>query len=151
MPQDALQSLLQTAPIMVAKAVDNLNLCQFFMGILGRTVWEAHQRGHDIFKVSIAEPMIAGHQLRAKMTFDSGATPDLNFFERVDGMKEFVGKKSEYMAKVLEKNPTYSKFLQKAVEKLEVYAARRGFQFSDIEIRHGFISTDDYIVLEMVQ
>ena len=51
MSESALEPMQAAIPFALAKAVDNVGLCQFFMAILGKTVWEAHRRGHDIFKV----------------------------------------------------------------------------------------------------
>lgn len=154
MAKDALEVAAGRASFALARALDNLSLCQNFMGLLGRTVYMAAQQGKDIFKVRVEKPYFVetqaeGAQIRAKITFtvDGVVAGTLNFMDRCDGMGDFVAKKSEQMAKVLARNPSYLEFLQEAVKIMETHALREGKPFSEVEVVRAFISDDNTLVM----
>lgn len=157
MAKDALEVAAQSGSFTLAKALDNLSLTQNFMGLLGRTIYAAHEIGKDIFKVKIHKPYFVeteseGNQIRAKISFDyDGAQAGtLNFMDRCDGMEDFIGKKSAQMAKVLSKNPTYMEFLQETVKLMENYALHEGKPFSEVEIIRAIITNDGTLVMVLL-
>lgn len=154
MAKDAGEVLAERASFTLAKAMDNLSLCQNFMGLLGRTVYDAHCAGKDVYKVKVGKPYFVqteheGAQIRSKVEYrESGVVADsLNFLDRVDGMKDFVGKKSLHMAKVLEKNPSYMEFLCECVRLMENHALHIGREFSRLDVIRVTITDDNTLVM----
>ena len=147
------QHLDATAPAVAARVVDNKDLCNFFMGLLGRLIVLAAQRGLPLEGIRVAAPEMSERRITARVSFSALAVPAPAIFgagvASGDDFRHYAASKSVYMARAMEKNPEFGRYFERALHLVEGWCADHGKDFRAAKVWKAFISPDDVIVLHM--
>ena len=146
MSENVLQQLEGTTRI-VARIENNLDLCNVFMALLGRTCLMAAQRGLPVEGISFGEPTVTEKRISARVTFSGLTISSHAIFGRGTSFDEWAASKSQGMAAAMKRNPNFGTFFEKVLRVVDGFCADKGRDFKHVKVYKAFIDPDNTIVL----
>lgn len=144
---------------LLVRVTDNLQLCQFVMGIVSMLAITAEERGCDLGGVTVGPLTMSGLRMKAKVRFAkmpvrraSPAIPQVNDF------MHFLKAEAQGLYFFIARNPDILVWLASVVEKMERHAAFKQVAFSALTFgdtkKPGdsaavCLSKDDEIIMEL--
>jgi len=136
------------------KAAENVQLANLFMGLLGRMIVEAQQRGKPLEAIAIGRPeVVNGTTIAARVEWRSiipASSAGAEFISsRYSDVGDFIAAKAAGLSRACARNPQFVRFLNSFFGVVENLCRHKGWKFEDVRVTRAILSKEDSLVITL--
>lgn len=153
MNNSVLKFLLQKGEGHAARASENQDVANLFLGVLSRCVVDCQDTGRPIEGVTFGDVYIEGDTLKSTVRSSTLAIgrPPTFLSSQYSDMNDYLAAKSGYLMLAMKQNSQFNKVLCEMLDALFNVCRQRGWRYRDLKITKAFISKDGDIVAQFAR